>query len=164
MPEGGSYADLIEALRPEAMSGGEIVDGHGRVHGRHQGIARYTIGQSRRLGEAALIDGQRQQVVGVEPVTRRIVVAPRAASGRRTLRLREMNWLVPPPAEGETLRCTVQLRAREDTRLAMVRTGSGDTLGEAEVLLDDSAHAAPGQACVLYDGARVLGGGFICRP
>ena len=34
----------------------------------------------------------------------------------------------------------------------------------AEVRLDAPALPAPGQACVFYDGARVLGGGFICRP
>ena len=31
----------------------------------------------------------------------------------------------------------------------------------ATVLLDDPALAAPGQACVLYRGSQVLGGGFI---
>ncbi len=36
--------------------------------------------------------------------------------------------------------------------------------GGAEVRLDAPALPAPGQACVFYDGERVLGGGFICRP
>jgi tRNA-specific 2-thiouridylase len=31
----------------------------------------------------------------------------------------------------------------------------------AEVALDAPALPAPGQACVFYDGDRVLGGGFI---
>ncbi|NVN40549.1 aminomethyltransferase beta-barrel domain-containing protein, partial [Ameyamaea chiangmaiensis] len=34
----------------------------------------------------------------------------------------------------------------------------------AIVELDEGATPAPGQACVLYDGSRVLGGGFIRRP
>jgi len=33
--------------------------------------------------------------------------------------------------------------------------------GGAEVALDAPALPAPGQACVLYAGSRVLGGGFI---
>ncbi len=31
------------------------------------------------------------------------------------------------------------------------------------MILQEPALAAPGQACVFYDGTRVLGGGFIRR-
>ena len=67
-----------------------------------------------------------------------------------------MNWLTHPAAR----RCQVKLRAREAPHPALVTpNGTG-----AEVLLDTPALAAPGQACVFYDGDRVLGGGFILRP
>ena len=72
------------------------------------------------------------------------------------MRLREVNWLVPPPAEGAAL--PVKLRAREAPQGAAVRCADDG----AEVRLDAPALPAPGQACVFYDGARVLGGGFIC--
>ncbi len=158
VPAGGHYADIVESLRPGIAGEGEIVDASGRVLGSHQGIARYTIGQGKRLGAAALQDGVRQQVVGVEPGSRRVVVGPRSdAPGRTSLRLRDMNWLIEPPYA--PLRCTVQLRAREGVRPATVlRTADG-----AGVTLDSAALAAPGQACVLYEGSRVLGGGFIRR-
>ena len=69
--------------------------------------------------------------------------------------LRDMNWLVMPGS----LRCDVKLRAREVPHGAEVRpAGTG-----AVVTLDTPALAAPGQACVLYAGSRVLGGGFIAR-
>ncbi len=48
-----------------------------RVVGLHEGIARYTVGQGKRLGEAAILDGQRQVVIATEPARRRIVVGPR---------------------------------------------------------------------------------------
>ena len=68
-----------------------------------------------------------------------------------------MNWLMQPPAEG--LRCAVKLRARDTMRSAVVRlTDDG-----ADVVLDSPALPAPGQGCVMYDGERVLGGGFIRR-
>jgi tRNA-specific 2-thiouridylase len=39
-----------------------------------------------------------------------------------------------------------------------------DDAGGGAVVLDEPAlGVAPGQACVLYDGARVLGGGWIRR-
>ena len=135
---------------------GDIVTGDGRVVGRHDGIARYTVGQAKRLGAAAMDRGQRQVVVAIEPGTRRVVVGPRD-TGTDTVRLREVNWLVPPPDAG--LRCQVKLRAREVPHGATVRA----TADGAEVRLDAPALPAPGQACVFYDGERVLGGGFIRR-
>ena len=152
----GSYAELVGRLQPQAAASGDIVAQDGRVVGQHRGIGRYTVGQAKRLGAASAVDGVAQVVVGLEPSSRRIVVGPRG-SGTHRLSLREMNWLVPPPSRG--LRCTVKLRARDHLRPAcVVPTENG-----ADVQLDETALPAPGQGCVLYDGDRVLGGGFICR-
>ena len=41
----GSYAQVVEKLRPEAVIPGDIVDTHGRVIGHHEGIIHYTVGQ-----------------------------------------------------------------------------------------------------------------------
>ena len=148
-----SYAEMVTRLRPETALPGEIVGEDGAVLGRHHGIAGYTVGQGRRLGPAATRNGERQQVVSLDPATRRVVVAPRGRATVRSLALRDPNWLVDRPAPG--LRCQVQLRAREPVRAA--------TLAEEGVLLDEPALPAPGQACVVYDGSRILGGGFIRR-
>jgi tRNA-specific 2-thiouridylase len=80
------------------------------------------------------------------------VGAPTA--GSPVVKLREVNWLVPPAPQD----CEVKLRARDTLRPArVVPTAEG-----AEVHLAEPALAAPGQACVFYQGERVLGGGFIC--
>jgi tRNA-specific 2-thiouridylase len=155
----GSYADLVETLRPQSAGEGEIVDLDGRAVGRHAGVARYTVGQSKRLGDAAMLAGERQMVVRVDPAKRRVVVGPRAQAAIHTIALRDMNWLIEAPEDA--LRCAVQIRARENVRPATVRA---DDNGGATVELDEPATPAPGQACVLYDGSRVLGGGFIRRP
>ncbi|MBC7801116.1 MAG: hypothetical protein H7Z10_10880, partial [Gemmatimonadaceae bacterium] len=97
----------------------------------------------------------RQAVLQVDAAQRRIVVGPRSAGSDR-VRLREVNWLLDPPIG--PLRCTVKLRAREAAHGATV---SGAEHGAAVVTLDTPALAAAGQACVLYAGDRVLGGGFI---
>jgi tRNA-specific 2-thiouridylase len=156
VPTGG-YADVVAKLRPEAAAPGEIVARDGRVLGHHDGIAHYTVGQGKRLDVAAMDRGQRQVVVALEPGARRVVVGPRD-TGTNQVRLREVNWLVLPPADG--LRCMVKLRAREAPHGAVVWA----TEDGAEVRLDAPALPAPGQACVFYDGDRVLGGGFIRRP
>ncbi len=156
----GSYAEVVGRLRPEALTPGEIVDTGGAVLGRHDGIARYTVGQARRLG-AAVAPGR--VVVALDATARRVVVGPRS-EGTRELALRETNWLVGLPHEvlpASGLRCTVKLRARDVPRPALLLP-AGEA-GEALVRLDAPALPAPGQACVAYDGERVLGGGMIRR-
>ena len=150
----GSYADVVARLRPDAVESGDIVDRAGQITGRHDGVARYTVGQARRLGPAREIAGVPQVVVALDAPTRRVVVGPRT-EGTTQVRLREVNWLIAPPAT--PLRCTVKLRARDVPRPASVRM----TQAGADVALDAPALPAPGQACVFYDGDRVLGGGFI---
>jgi tRNA-uridine 2-sulfurtransferase len=152
----GSYAEIVGRLRPDALEPGEIVVRDGAVVGRHDGVARFTVGQSKRLGAAAMAGGERQMVVATDPATRRVIIGPRTVSTDR-VRLREVNWLVP--SSFNPMRCTVKLRARDVPRSAVVSSCADGTM----VQLDEAALPAPGQACVFYDGDRVLGGGFITR-
>ncbi len=150
------HAELVGKLRPEALLAGNIVSITGEVLGRHSGIARFTIGQARGLGLAGTA-GERSVVVAIEPKTRRVVVGQRSSSGVRTLRLRDVNWLGWPGVS--RFDCSVRLRARDVMREAVVKL-DGD---RADVTLHEAALPAPGQACVFYQGSRVLGGGFIER-
>ncbi len=153
----GSYADIVGRLRPDALAPGEIVNRAGQVMGRHDGVARYTVGQGKRLGPAAVERGERQVVLATDPTTRRIVIGPRHA-GTTRLRLSEVNWLIPIPAG--PIACRVKLRAREAPQPATVVP----TPWGVEVSMDNLVQPAPGQACVFYAGERILGGGFIRRP
>jgi tRNA-specific 2-thiouridylase len=133
---------------------GDIVTGDGEKLARHDGIAHYTVGQGRRLGIAAMHNGQRMAVLSLDAGTRRVVVGARD-SGTNHIALRDVNLLSDWPADGRG--CTVRLRARDMFRPARVRVRER----EADVALHEQALPAPGQACVFYDGTRVLGGGFI---
>jgi len=155
VPE-GRYSDVVARLRPEAALPGEIVSRAGHVLGRHEGIAHYTVGQAKRLGMAGMADGVPQVVVALDATRRRVVVAPRGAAGVRRVGLREVNWLAPIPIA--PVPCAVKLRARETPQPAVVRVAAARA---ATVELDAPALAAPGQACVFYQGTQVLGGGFI---
>ena len=159
VPRGG-YAEVIARLRPEAREPGDIVDSGGRVLGRHNGIVNFTVGQRRGIGVAG---PEPLFVVRIEAASRRVVVGPRAALMGRRLTLGELNWLDAKPLDKSRGRAvTVKLRAAHEPVAARLRALGG---GRAEVVLaEPQAAIAPGQACVVYDGARVLGGGWIERP
>jgi tRNA-specific 2-thiouridylase len=153
---GGHYAALVEKLRPEAAEPGDIVDLGGTVLGRHRGIVHFTVGQRKGLGVAG---AEPLFVVRLEPATRRVVVGPRAALGARRVALSEVNWLGPDQPQAG-LRCAVKLRSAQ-APVAATLALDGDS---GEAALDEAAFGvAPGQACVFYDGERVLGGGWIRR-
>ena len=154
----GSYARLVERLRPEAGEPGDIVDRAGQVLGRHRGIGHYTVGQRKGLGIA---DAEPLYVLRIEPERRRIVVGPRAALGETRLTLGKVNWLGPRPA-ALAMAVAAKIRSAQPPVPAVLYL---DAAAEnAELALDAPAGAvAPGQAAVLYDGERLLGGGWIRR-
>ncbi|MGH7101601.1 MAG: tRNA 2-thiouridine(34) synthase MnmA [Acetobacteraceae bacterium] len=154
----GDHAAVAGRLRPAALAPGEIVSRDGRVLEGHRGLARYTVGQARRLGRAAFDQGERQVVVALDAGRRRVIVGPRNTGVRRVI-LSEINWLVATP--DRPVRAEVKLRARETPQPATIFPANSGQ--QAELMLDKAALPAPGQAAVFYDGSRVLGGGFIAR-
>jgi tRNA-specific 2-thiouridylase len=145
----GDYAGLVKRLRPETEAPGEIVDLDGRMLGRHRGVVHFTIGQRRGIE----IGGQKEPlyVIRIEPEQARIVVGPRRALAVEAMRVAEWNWL------GEEQReVSVKVRSLAPATPA-VRDGEWVRFDNAEY------GVAPGQAAVLYDGTRLLGGGWIAE-
>ena len=155
----GSYARVIERLRPGALEPGEIVDLDGHVLGHHNGIINFTVGQRRGIG---LGGGPPLYVVRLEPESRRVVVGPQDALYQGRLWVKDVNWLGGgdgPPEDG--VKTVVKLRSTQQPAPATVYGRGG---GRGEVVLDAPTRGvAPGQACVIYQGDRVLGGGWITR-
>ncbi|MBI1809961.1 MAG: tRNA 2-thiouridine(34) synthase MnmA, partial [Gemmatimonadetes bacterium] len=154
----GDYVTILRRELPAdapALSRGAIVTVDGTVVGEHDGFAQFTIGQRRGLpgGHAEPLF-----VVALRPETREVVVGPREALLGHSVAAREVNWLVgEPPRVGDT----VQVRVRHRAPLVEARVVRFDG-GEIELALAAPISAiAPGQSLVLYDGERVLGGGFI---
>jgi tRNA-specific 2-thiouridylase len=154
----GSYARVVERLRPGAAEPGDIVDLDGRVLGRHEGIINFTVGQRRGIG----IGGTPEPlfVVGLDAAARRVVVGPRRALARDRVRVRQVNWLEGAAAQASEGRAVlVKLRSAQAPAAARV---FADADGTAEVVLDAPQHGiAAGQAAVFYDATRLVGGGWI---
>ena len=156
----GDYAAVIRKLRPDAAQLGEIVHIDGRVLGKHEGVIHFTVGQRKGLG----IGGEAEPlyVVRIEPDTGRVIAGPKEALLRQSFALHSVNWIGDgegPSSEGTPVR--VKLR---NTHTPIAATIFADAPGSARVVLGEpEAAVTPGQACVFYDGARVLGGGWIAR-
>ena len=159
----GSYADVIERLKPEALTPGPIVHVDGRVLGQHEGIVHYTVGQRRGLGISC---GKPLYVVKLNADKNEVVVGPREALATRVITLREVNWLGDERLEAVT-RNGLEIHARvRSTQLPKPAVLQSRADGRLNVLLADAADGiATGQACVFYsDGgreARILGGGWV---
>jgi tRNA-specific 2-thiouridylase len=151
----GGYAELLASRAPGALRPGPILDEAGRVVGRHQGYALYTIGQRRGLGGGA---GERRYVTAVEPASATVRVGPRSALLRGGLRAGRASWQGPLPEGG---RVGLQLRSAP---VAVPATVSVDGGGFTARFDEPVAAVAPGQAAVLYDGEVVVGGGWIEEP
>jgi len=151
--------DYRELLREcgAALHPGELVDTQGRVLGQHPGTEHFTIGQRRGHGIGG---GTPLFVVALYPETGTVVLGTREECGARALRMPSVNWIgVDGPAPGAELECSVQVRYHHEPARAVVRQAVG---GAAEVVFAEPQLAvAPGQGAALYDGERLLGGGWI---
>ena len=144
----GDYASVVRKIRPDPESGGEIVDQAGNVLGRHKGLIHYTVGQRRGLDIGGLAEPL--YVIRLEPERQQVVVGPKSALAVTAARLSEPSWL--EVIEGRPLLAKVRSLAKPvPARL------------DGEWLRFDVPEfgVAPGQAAVLYDAEKMLGGGWI---
>ncbi len=144
----GDYASVVRKIRPDADNGGDIVHLDGRVLGHHKGMIHYTVGQRKGLD----IGGQPVPlyVIRLEAATRQVFVGPREALAVGAARVVDANWL------GEVQGRPIMAKVRSMAKPVPARL-DGDWLR-----FDNPEYGvAPGQAAVLYDGERVLGGAWI---
>ena len=147
------YVALLREKAPEALRSGEIVNSAGDMVGRHDGYARYTIGQRRGLGIAA---GEPMYVTHIDPAAARVTIGPRSQTLTRHLRASKANWHCEVSGEFDAI---VQIRYNHGGAAGRVRVTAADAF-EVDFTEDVTA-VTPGQAAVVYDGERLLGGGWI---
>ncbi len=151
------YDDFVRNYLGERP--GEIRDiGSGHRLGSHRGYWFHTVGQRRGLG----LGGGPWYVVGKDVSENVLYVAhgeELAAYTDGRFRVEDVHW-IGPPASAERL----EVKVRHGPRTCgcrITRLPGGDL----EVQLDEGdSGIADGQAAVLYQGERCLGGGTIAAP
>lgn len=137
-----------------AVKSGEIVLADGTVIGSHSGLHRYTVGQRKGLGVAWK---HPLHVVALDTVHNRLVVGDRNELFHQSLTAGNVTWNCVP--RSDNFRATCKIRYRHTATPCSVILLSDNRF---EVCFDQPQTAiTPGQAAVLYNGERVLGGGWI---
>jgi tRNA-specific 2-thiouridylase len=151
------YGGFLQQANLVQKHPGDVVDLHGRVLGRHDGIEFYTIGQRKGLG---LSSPKPLYVVELDAQHNRVIVGDESMLDRAEFAVERCNWIPwdTPPA---SIEATAKIRYNHPGTAATI-TPTAD--GGAQVRLHTPQRAiTPGQACVFYQDDLVLGGGWIKR-
>ena len=142
---------IASRLRPKS---GDIVNTEGKVLGRHNGLAYYTVGQRQGLG---LASNERLYVLKLDAAGNRLVVGTKDQLLRNKLFATKLSWV---SGEAPKKPITVTAKVRYKSPEATARLHLND--GVVEVQFQQPQRAiAPGQAIVFYQRDVVLGGGTI---
>jgi tRNA-specific 2-thiouridylase len=133
---------------------GDIIDTGGKILGKHNGLARYTVGQKQGLG---LTSNKRLYVLKLDTTGNRLVVGTENQLLSNTVSASKLSW-ISSKAPREPIRVTAKIRYKSPEADAELNL-NGET---AEVKFRQPQRAiAPGQAIVFYQDDIVLGGGII---
>lgn len=151
----GDYAAFIERFSQTASEPGNFVLRDGTVLGRHKGLIHYTVGQRKGLGIAW---SEALFVLRLDPLKNEVILGTAAEVFSSTLQAEEANYVSGrAPQEGSEV--LVRTRYRQQEKSARFYPAE-DGHFRLEFLEPQRA-VTPGQAAVLYDGSKVLGGGLI---
>jgi tRNA-uridine 2-sulfurtransferase len=149
---GKDYRPFLEGRI--SLQTGEIVDAQGRVFGRHNGLAAYTIGQRHGLGLSA---AEPLFVTALDTARNRLVVGKREELFSCQLIATDLNWVSgSAPADTAGLKARIRYRSPEvEVKISLTDVTARVTFTRPQWAV------APGQTIVFYQGDIVLGGGII---
>ena len=130
---------------------------HGKIIGQHEGIVHWTVGQ--RI--PGLHEGRKLYVSGINAEKNTIELALWEELFKTQFCASDFNWLIEPPA-GTFIPASVRVRHTKWEEPSCRVTTEGESV--AWIICETPVRApAPGQSAVLYQGERLIGGGFIGR-
>ncbi len=163
------FKDFLQQYLPAQP--GEIVNDHGQVIGRHDGLMYYTLGQRGGIGIGGLKDQNEGAwfVLAKDLKDNRLIVGqghdhPLMQSS--TLWSESIDWVKGdlPLSPTQPLRCAAKTRYRQADQACTVYVNDRDNAApnSVRVVFDTPQRAVtPGQSVVFYLGETCLGGGVI---
>ena len=150
-----NYREFLADRIGAHIKRGDFVDGQGRVLGRHQGVAFYTIGQRQGLGIAA---AHPLYVVAIDAGRNTIILGKKEDCMRDGCLVSDMHWVHKPIEKKIALQ--VKIRYNHPGVTASVFPQK-DSL--RVVFKEPQFAVTPGQSAVLYRTDVVVGGGIILQ-
>ena len=134
---------------------GDFVDARGKVLGRHQGLACYTVGQRKGLGLAL---GFPAFVLALRPEENLVVIGPEEALAQHTVFTAENAFIARDLPDSPLL---LHAKLRSGAALAEAMYYPGGQAQARLVFTKPQRAVTPGQTAVYYGGEEVLGAGMI---
>lgn len=139
----------------KGFEAGRFVDHTGKILGRHQGIACYTIGQRKGLGIALQ---KPAFVLKIDPHQNQVVLGDDADLFSKTL-ISSQNHFISGEFPKDAIPVAARIRSGAAEAPAMLYPVGPDRI---KLVFEQAQRAiTPGQAVVFYQDDRVLGGGMI---
>ena len=155
-PDIDGHSEYIERHTARPLLRGNFIDADGKKLGRHNGIARYTVGQRKGLGIAL---GQPMYVTKINAADNTVqlgVEGSQFADSLVAANINYISWDGPPSGPTEI---TAKIRFRAPDTAATFIPLAHD---RAQIKFHAPVRAvSPGQTVVFYDGDAVIGGGII---
>ncbi|WP_078390880.1 tRNA 2-thiouridine(34) synthase MnmA [Shouchella patagoniensis] len=151
------FKEFLQTFLPAQPGNMETTDGI--VKGQHDGLMYYTLGQRQGLGIGGA--GEPWFVIDKD-LDRNVLIVGQGYHHHglysEALHAVNMNWILNTPRV-EPFTCKAKFRYRQEDQDVTVIPGDD---GKAYIKFHDAQRAiTPGQAVVLYEGNRCIGGGTI---
>lgn len=154
----GDYVSVIQSIRPGAIEEGDIL--HIKTNeklGRHNGLIRYTIGQRKGIGVSY---SEPLYVVKMDFEKHILYIGEESCLYNFEFEINELNLFESELTKAGSADVDICLRALQPTI-----SGRAEVVDQGKVLVklyDVGGRAiTKGQACVMYNKSRIIGGGII---
>ena len=138
---------------------GKVITADGKIIGKHNGLAFYTIGQRHGFGFGGGEKGP-YYIVEKDFKNNRLIVADKKDEknfSRREIIIKNANWIFAIPKTSQRYKARIRYRQPlEECKIAKASKNS------AKIVFDNPQRAVtPGQSLVVYDRETMIGGGII---
>lgn len=154
-----SYIDVLNK-HYKTENPGLVLDLNGNVIGTHKGYMQYTIGKRKGFEIKGALTPH--YIVAINPKDNTIVASNKESLAKTKVYAK--NFSLPKEYLEKSIECAIKVRYRSHKVKAEVKlTQVNNTEVLIATLKEPVYGVANGQALVLYDEDKVLGGGFIIK-